>query len=45
MASFLAKIGWKWPRKREYKTYRSVPFRCYSLRNRKFQKKIKNSKN
>ena len=39
MASFRAKIGWKRPRKREYKTYRSVPFRSYSLRNRKFQKK------
>ena len=41
MASFRAKIGWKRPRKREYKTYRSVPFRSYSLRNRKFQKKQK----
>ena len=39
MASLRAKIGWKRPRKREYKTYRSVPFRSYSLRNRKFQKK------
>ena len=47
MDSFLAKIGWKWPRKREYKTYRSVPFRSYSLRNRKFQKnsnKVENLK-
>ena len=26
MASFQAKIGWKWPRKRENKNYRSVPF-------------------
>ena len=34
MASFQAKIGWKWPRKRENKNYRSVPTR----------RKIKNSK-
>ena len=27
MALFQAKIGWKIPRKREYKNYRSVPFR------------------
>ena len=26
MASFEAKIGWKMPRKREYKKYRSVSF-------------------
>ena len=26
MASFQAKIGWKMPRKREYKNYRSVSF-------------------
>ena len=26
MTSFLAKIGWKRPRKRENKNYRSVPF-------------------
>ena len=26
MASFHAKIGWKKPRKRENKNYRSVPF-------------------
>ena len=26
MASFQAKIGWKWPRERENKNYRSVPF-------------------
>ena len=26
MASFQAKIGWKMPRKREYKRYRSVSF-------------------
>ena len=27
MSSFKAKIDWKMPRKREYKIYRSVPFR------------------
>ena len=26
MASFSAKIGWKRPRKRQNKNYRSVPF-------------------
>ena len=26
MSSFQAKIGWKMPRKREYKKYRSVSF-------------------
>ena len=26
MASFQAKIGWKRPRKRQNKNYRSVPF-------------------
>ena len=26
MASFQAKIGWKMPRKRENKNYRSAPF-------------------
>ena len=41
MASFQAKIGWKRPRKRENKNYRSVPFRSYSPRNRKFQKNSK----
>ena len=44
--SFQAKIGWKRLRKRENKDYRSVPFRSYSMCNRKFQKKIaKNFKN
>ena len=38
MPLFQAKIGWKIPRKREYKNYRSVPFRSYPTRNRKFQK-------
>ena len=48
MASFQGKIGWKKPRKRKNKNYRSVPFRSYTTRNRKFQKnskKIKNFKN
>ena len=44
MASFQAKIGWKRPRKRENKNYRSVPFRSYSPRNRKFQKNSKKIK-
>ena len=26
MNSFEAKIGWKWPRKRDNKNYRSDPF-------------------
>ena len=38
MASFQGKIGWKRPRKRENKNYRSVPFRSYTTRNRKFEK-------
>ena len=42
MASFQAKIGWKMPRKRRNKNYRSVPFRSYTTRNRKFQKNYKN---
>ena len=41
MASFQAKIGWKMPRKRKNKNYRSVPFRSYTMRNRKFQKNSK----
>ena len=40
MASFHAKIGWKMPRKRKNKNYQSVPFRSYTTRNRKFEKKI-----
>ena len=39
MASFQVKIGWKNMRKRKNKYYRSVPFRSYPTRNRKFQKK------
>ena len=38
MASFQAKIGLKRLRKRENNNYRSVPFRFYPTRNRKFQK-------
>ena len=41
MASFQAKRGWKRPRKRKNKKYRSVPFRSYPSRNRKFQKNCK----
>ena len=37
MASFQAKIGWKWLRKGEDKIIAS--FRTYPNRNRKFQKK------
>ena len=37
MASFQAKIGWKMPRKIEYKKYRSVSI----LLDRKFQKNSK----
>ena len=52
MASFQAKIGWKIPRKSEMKrpgkkerrNYRSVPFRSYTTRNRKFQKNRKKFK-
>ena len=39
MASFHRKIGWKSPRKRKNKNYRSV--RSYTMRNKKFQKKTK----
>ena len=41
MTSFLAKIGWKRPRKRKNKNYRSVPFRSYTTCNKKFQKNSK----
>ena len=41
MASFQAKIGWKMQRKRENKNFRSVPFRFYPTRKRKFQKNSK----
>ena len=41
MASFQAKTGWKMRRRKEYKNYRSVPFRSYPARNRKFKKSSK----
>ena len=41
MASFQDEIGWNSPRKRENKNYRSVPFRSYPTRNRKFKKEAK----
>ena len=41
MDSFHAKIGWKRMRKSENKNYRSVPFRSYPTRNRKFQNNSK----
>ena len=41
MASFLAKIGLKRPRKRENNNYRFVPFRSYRTRNRKLKKNSK----
>ena len=42
MTSFQAKIGWKMPRKRKNKNYRSGTFRSYTTPNRKFQKNSKN---
>ena len=42
MASFQGKIGWKRPRKRQNKNYRSVPFLHDA--NRKFQKNSKKIK-
>ena len=44
MASFQCKICWKSSRKGEKKNYRSVPFRSYPTRHRKFQKKKKKIK-
>ena len=44
MAFFQAKIGLKRPRKRENNNYRSVPFRSYPTRKRKFQKNSKKTK-
>ena len=40
MASFKARIVWKWPRKKENKFF--VPFRSYVTRHRKFKKNSKN---
>ena len=45
MASFQGKIGLKRLRKRENNNYRSVPFRSYQTRNRKFQKNGKKIQN
>ena len=42
MASFQAKIVWKWPRKREHKNYRSVTFLPDALQ--KIAKKYKKIK-
>ena len=39
ITSFQVKIGWKMPRKRKNKNRRSVPFRSYTTRDRKFEKK------
>ena len=49
MASFPGKIGWKRLRKREYKNYRSVPFRSVPTRrvtenSKKKAKKLKKLK-
>ena len=44
MNSFQAKIGWEKMRKREKKNYRSIPFRSYPMRNRKFHKNSKKFK-
>ena len=41
MDSYQAKIDWKRMRKSENKNYRSVPFRSYPTRNRKFQNNSK----
>ena len=44
MASFQAKIGWKWMRKGESKNYRSVPF-LPKAKQKISKKQQKNSKN
>ena len=44
MALFQAKVGRKRLGKRENRKYRSVPFRSYPTRNRKFQKSSKKIK-
>ena len=41
MALFQDKVGLKRPGKKERRNYRSVPFRSYTTRNRKFQKNSK----
>ena len=47
MASFQAKLGWKMPRKREYKIHRSVSFQPNSKigNSKKIAKKFKYLKN
>ena len=43
MASFQAKIGWKWPRKRQkYKlSFRFVPTQCVIVNSKQITKKFK----
>ena len=48
MASFQSKIGWKWPRKTENKSYRSVSFlsgtkQKIKKKQQKNSKKLKNT--
>ena len=43
MNSFQAKIGWKDEKERN-KNYRSIPFRSFPMRNRKFHKNSKKFK-
>ena len=47
MASFQAKIGWKWLRNRENKNYPYVPFLPEAWKKilKKWQKKLKKIKN
>ena len=45
MASFQAKIVWKMPRKREYKSFRFVPTRREIENPKEIAKKFKNLKN
>ena len=47
MASFQAKIGWKWPRKRQkYKlSFRFVPTQCVIENSKKIAKKFKKLQN
>ena len=45
MPLFQAKIGWKMPRKREYKNYRSIPTRREIENSEKIAKKFKILKN
>ena len=42
MATFQAKIGWEWPRRRKIKIF--FPFPSDRTGNRKFQKKIRKFK-